>query len=206
MKLRQRFAAFVRGWLPKEPKVPVVPAKTSSRTNERPLMTTQMGKGTSATRFLRVNAIFVAILGALFIIQINVQSHISLTSQVSWIIAGLTVGSIISVIFTKWQLNCLTRDKEILTPIAGLLFIAGIMLIFVGIFVGVVYTNLLIGMGVMTSVFAGVPAFGVVRYVLLLRWENKNKMRILQNRSGFFVVPQSGTNSTVDTLEVFEKA
>jgi hypothetical protein len=206
MKLRHRLAAFVRGWLPKEPKVPVVPAKTGSRTNERPLMTAQMGKGTSTTRFLRLNVIFVGVFGALFIIQINVQSHISLTSQVSWIIAGLTVGSIISVIFTKWQLNCLTRDKEIRATIAESLFIAGIMLIFIGIFVGVAYTNLLIGIGVATSVFASAPAFGVVRYVLLSRWEKKNKMRILQNRSRFFVVPQSGTNSTVATREVFEKA
>jgi len=35
----------IRGWLPKEPKVPIVPAKIDFPVNERPLMTKQMGKG-----------------------------------------------------------------------------------------------------------------------------------------------------------------
>jgi hypothetical protein len=169
-------------------------------------MTKQMGKGTSSTRFLRFHSIFLAVLGSLFIIQFNVQSHISLTSQVTWIIAGLTVGSIISASFAKWQLNCLTRDKELRATIAESLFIAGIMLIFTGTLVGVLSTNLSTGIGVLNSVFAGASVFGGVRYVLFLRWEKKNKMCILQNRSRFFVVPQSGTNSTVDKVVSSEKS
>jgi hypothetical protein len=195
----------IRGWLPKEPNVPVVPAKIDFPVNERPLMTKQMGKGTNATRSLRFHAIFWAVLGPLFMIQFNVYSHISLSSQVIWIIVGLTAGSIISASFTKWQLNCLTRDKEIRATIAESLFIAGIMLIFTGTLVGVVSTNLLTGIGVINSAFAGGSVFIGVRYVQFLRWEKKNKMCILQNRSRFFVVPQSDTNNTVDTREVFEK-
>lgn len=199
--------SFIRGWLPKEPNVPMVPAKIGFRVNERPLMTKQMGKGTSSTRFLRFPSIFLAVLGSLFIIQFNVQSHISLTSQVTWIIAGLTVGSIISASFAKWQLNRLTRDKELRATIAGSLFIAGIMLIFTGILVGVI-TNFPTGirMGFMSSVFAGASVFGGVRYVLFLRWEKKNKMRILQNRSRFFVVPQSSTNNSSYNVELSEKS
>jgi hypothetical protein len=196
----------IRGWLPKEPNVPLAPAKIDFRVNERPLMTKQMGKGTSSTRFLRFHSIFLAVLGSLFIIQFNVQSHISLTSQVIWIIAGLTVGSIISASFAKWQLNCLTRDKELRATIAESLFIAGIMLIFTGTLVGVLSTNLSTGSGFLNSAFAGASVFGGVRYVLFLRWEKKNKMCILQNRSRFFVVPQSGTNSTVDKVVSSEKS
>ena len=44
MKLRKHLAAFMRGWLPKEQKFSIVPAKTDSRVNERPLMTKQMEK------------------------------------------------------------------------------------------------------------------------------------------------------------------
>ena len=196
----------IRGWLPKEPNVPLTPAKIDFPVNGRPLMTKQMGKGTSSTRFLRFHSIFLAVLGSLFIIQFNVYSHISLTSQVTWIIAGLTVGSIISASFAKWQLNCLTRDKELRATIAESLFIAGIMLIFTGTLVGVLSTNLSTGIGVLNSVFAGASVFGGVRYVLFLRWEKKNKMCILQNRSRFFVVPQSGTNSTVDKVVSSEKS
>jgi hypothetical protein len=208
MNIKKSLESRIRGWLPKEPNVPVVPAKTDSRINERPLMVAHKGKGTSSTRFLRFPSIFLAVLGSLFIIQFNVQSHISLTSQVTWIIAGLTVGSIISASFAKWQLNCLTRDKELRATIAEPLFIAGIMLIFTGISVGVLFTNLPTGiqMGFMSSVFAGGSVFGGVRYVLFLRWEKKNKMCILQNRSRFFVVPQSGTNSAVDKVVSSEKS
>jgi hypothetical protein len=208
MKLRKHLAAFMRGWLPKEPKVSILPAEKDSRINERPLTTKQIRNGTDSTRFLLPPAVLLAVLCSLFIMNVNRNFPSSLASQAAGILGGLVVGSIISVSFTKWQLKCLTRDREIRSTVAGLLFIVGVMLIFAGISVGVLFSNLptWIQGGFLRGVFAGGSVFTVARYVLFLRWEKKNKMHILQNRSGFFVVPQSGTNSTVDTLEVFEKA
>jgi hypothetical protein len=199
----------IRGWLPKESKVPVVPAKTDSRINKRPLTTKQMGKGKSTTRDLLPHAILWAVLSLFFMIRVNVYFKLPLASQVMWLITGLMGGSIISASLAKRDLNRLARDKEIrsFTMVVAVLFVVGFMFIFSGILVVVLFTGLpgWIQGGCLSATFAGGSVFTVVRYVLFLRWEKKNKMRILQNRSGFFVVPQSGTNSTVDTREVFEK-
>jgi hypothetical protein len=198
----------IRGWLPKEQNVPKVPAKIDFRINQRPLTTNQIVGGTSATRFLRNGAIFWVIFGPLWIIQFSVLFHIALTSQITWIIAGLTGGSILSVIFTQRQLKRLAKDNKVGTTLADILFLAGTLVIFTGILVGVLFSNLpaWIQAGFLSSVSASVPAAGGARYVLFVRWEKKNKMYILQNRVRFFAVPQSSTKSTVNETTSSENA
>jgi MFS family permease len=207
MTLKKRLETFVQGWLPKEPNVSKAPAKIDFRINQRPLITNQTGVGTRSTRFLRAGAIFWVIFGPLFIIQFTAQSHIALTSQITWIIAGLTVGLILGALFTRRQLKRLAKDNEVRETIAGILFLVGTLLIFIGILIGVLFSNLpiLIRIGFLSSVFAGGPAFIGARYILFVRWEKKNKMYILQNRSRFFAVPQSGTNSAVNEVVSSEK-
>jgi uncharacterized membrane protein SirB2 len=169
-----------------------------------------MGKGKSTTRDLLLPSVLLAILCPFFIMNVNRNFPSSLASQVTSIIAGLLVGSIISASLAKRDLNRLARDKEIrsLTMVVSVLFVVGTMLILSGIIFVVLFTGLpgWIQGGFMSSVFAGGSIFIVVRYVLFLRWEKKNRMRILQNRSGFFVVPQSGANNTVDTDVSSEKS
>jgi MFS family permease len=193
----------IRGWLPKESKVPVVPAKTDSRINKRPLTTKQMGKVKSATRDLLPSAILVAVFSLFFMTRVNADFNLPLASQVTWLITGLMFGSIISASLAKRDLNRLARDKEIrsFTMVVAVLFVVGFVFIFSGILVVVLFTGLpgWIQGGFLSSFFAGGSISTVVRYVLFLRWEKKNKMRILQNRSRFFVVPQSDTNNTADT-------
>jgi uncharacterized membrane protein SirB2 len=200
----------IRGWLPKESKVPVVPAKTDSRINKRPLTTKQMEKGKSTTRDLLPHAILLAVLSLFFMIRANVSFKLPLTSQVMCLITGLMVGSIISASLAKRDLNRLARDKEIrsLTMVVSVLFVVGTILILSGILFVVLFTGLpgWIQGGFLSTTFAAVSVFIIVRYTLFLRWEKKNKMRILQNRSRFFVVPQSGTNNTVDTDVSSEKS
>jgi hypothetical protein len=209
MNLLRYLKNRIRGWLPKESNVPVVPAKTDSQINKRPLTTKQTENGKSATRDLLPHAILFAVLSPFFLIQVNAYFNLPLASQITWLITGLMFGSIISASLAKRDLNCLARDKEIrsFTIVVAVLFVVGFMFIFSGIIVVVLFTGLpgWIKGGFMSSVFADASVFTVVRYVLFLKWEKKNKMCILQNRSRFFVVPQSDTNSTVDTKEVFEK-
>jgi uncharacterized membrane protein SirB2 len=200
----------IRGWLPKESKVPVVPAKTDSRINKRPLTTKQMGKGKSATRDLLPSAILGAVFGLFFMTRVNADFNLPLTSQVTWLITGLMFGLIISVSLAKRDLNHLARDKEIRSSpmVVAVLFVVGFMFIIYGILVIVLFTDLprWIQGGFLSVTFAGESVFCVVRYVLFWRWEKKNRMRILKNRSGFFVAPQSGANNTVDTDVSSEKS
>jgi hypothetical protein len=202
MNVKKSLESRIRGWLPKEPNGPKVPARIDFRISQRSLITNQLGVGTRSTRFLRNGAIFMVIFGSLLIIQCNAQSHIALTSQIVWIIAGLTGGSILGALFTKRQLRRLAKYNEVKVgmTLANILFLAGTLIIFTGILIGVLSSNLpmLIRIGFLSSVFAGGSPFIGVRYVLFVRWEKKNKMYILQNRSRFFAVPQSGTNGTVN--------
>jgi uncharacterized membrane protein SirB2 len=200
----------IRGWLPKEPKVPVVPAKTAAPMRKPPLTIKQMGKGKSTTRNLLPSAIFLGAFCLFSMIRSNAYFRIPLSSQVTWLITGLMVGSIISASLAKRDLNRLARDMEIrpMTMVMEVLFVVGIMIIFSGIIIYVLFTGLpgWIQGGFLSTTFAAVSVFIIVRYTLFLRWEKKNKMRILQNRSRFFVVPQSGTNNTVDTDVSSEKS
>ncbi len=207
MNVKKSLENRIRGWLPKEPNIPKVPNKIDLRINQRPLITTQRVIGKSATRPLRIHAIFWAIFGPLFIIQFNVQSHIFLPSQITWIIAGLTFGSIVSALFTRRQLERLGKNNEVRMTIADILFLVGTFVIFVGILIGVLFNNLpaWIQSGFMSSVFAGGSAIIVARYILFWRCEKKNKMYILQNRSRFFAVPQSGMKSVVIEVGSSEK-
>ena len=83
MNIKKHLENHIRGWLPKESKVPVVPAKTDSRINKRPLTTKQMEKGKSATRDLLPHAILLAVLSLFFMIQVNACFNLPLASQVT---------------------------------------------------------------------------------------------------------------------------
>jgi len=160
----------IRGWLPKESKVPAVHAEIGSRMNKRPLTPKQMRKGTSTTRYLLPHAILWAVLGLFFMIRVNAYFHIPLASQVMWLITGLLVGSTISASLAKRDLNCLARDKAIRSSsiVVAVLFVVGIVFIFSGIIVYVLFTDLSgwIQGGFLSVTFPGGSIFTVVRYVL----------------------------------------
>lgn len=206
MTFKKSLENRIRGWFPEEPQLPNrAPSKINFQINQQPQPPTNHYRvdTASATKFMGFQTIIWTLFSFLFIVQINAQNHIQLTSQINWIIAGLTVGSILSAIVTQKQLKHLAKYNELRVTKATILISVGVAIILIGIFTGLGSPNLPASAlyAYMTSVFASGPTFSVTRFVLFTRFESKTQMRVLQHwvfGNGFFVVPKSGTGKHVN--------
>lgn len=202
MNVKRSLENRIRGWLPKEPKLPNrASAKTDFKIDQRPQPSTQIGTGAiNATLNIGFQTLVFAFFSFITIVQINAQNHILLTSQIGWIIAGLVAGSIFSAAATQRQLKPLATNNRTRMTLAGILLIVGAGILVFGIFIGVQFSNLpaLTKYGLLTSLFASVSGVYVARYALFLRFERKNQMRIFQTWSGLselIAIPKSETKS-----------
>jgi hypothetical protein len=125
----------------------------------------------------------------------NVSTHVSLSSQILWIVSGIAGGVVVGVALTQRQLNSLAGKGETgrtVSVIPILLFILGGCFVLAALFlVALPITVLLTVMyGVFNFVFCAGIAFILARDFLLLEWERNHKMRLYQKGSRFYVVPK----------------
>ena len=183
MNVKKSLENRIRGWLPKEAKVPKAPAKMDFQIKPQSTVPSQMGNGTvRATKALGVYSVFFIIL-YLFFVRIFYVETVGL-------IAGLVSGLVFGLVHGTWVTQRIFNQLEnhnryslgwkeyflIVTPL--LIFEFSVLLVSNAI-VGFPSMQLLAAFS--GSAFVMMPTWYLVRMVLFFSYEKTKKVFVMQN-------------------------
>jgi|WetSurMetagenome_2_1015567.scaffolds.fasta_scaffold87295_2 hypothetical protein len=192
----------IRGWFPKEPYL------VSNRLNldyetKKPSKVIPSEYKVSTTKVAGAGAIFWIILYGFLVLysvnSINRDYPISSFQLIAWTIAGLALGAISCIIFTKNQLGRLIKDYQFSTTGKDVIFliVSFVMFSIFGFFVSQSPAI----QGSMISLYAWGVSFLTTRVTLFAAFEKKENMRIVQRwfgagGVGAFLVPKPPNGNT----------
>jgi hypothetical protein len=202
----------IRGWFPQEPTMFGTRLKADYENTRYP-PTIPSGYNVSATKTAGIFAIFWILL---YMFQsftfLNLERIPISTLQVAaWIIAGLAVGTISSIMLTKNQLGRILKDYQFSTNGKDivLLVVPAVLFFIFGFFVslsiyGIMYSPSLEGW--LISIFAWGGSMFVTRYFLFFTFERKENMRLMRSWWGMeiFLIPRA-PDSTVNGTKINTK-
>jgi len=154
---------------------------------------------TRSSTFMGVNAAIWTVLGILFLLQINIYFYTSLTTEITAIVAGITIFGVASALITQKMLIDLEKTGQVVTTLKTVLISLGAAVVIISVLLSVKLGDFSVGIknGFLSSLALGVPASVVTRFLLMKKWENKNKKLILQDKYRFYILPEPPVNSTL---------
>jgi len=214
LNVKKSLQSHIRGWFPQEPRITTILKANYRKTeNNQPPLIIPSEYTLSTTKFTAGYAIFwIVFYGFMFFTSINLEKYdISGLEVGAWLIAGLAVGAISFGISTKNLLRRLLKDYRSSVSIKDMiLLIAPILLGITGLFVSYsIYGSnmrLLPLQGFLISVYAWGFSAVITRVTLLVTFEKRENMRIMQSwfRNGFVLIPKP-PNSKVNLSETTAK-
>jgi hypothetical protein len=200
MKVKRSLGSRIRGWFPQEPKITGASTKTALEINQQPL--TYESSGTlSATKWQIAQAIFWSLLGINFLLRVNAQMEIPFLALLACIVMGVVLGSVLAGLITRTQLNILMEKTKIGVSLQTKLLVVAVFVIVIGLALSGIYNSIPLSLtsGFFDAVIPAGLAFLVVRCVLLLNFERKCQMRIMQSWAGWgmFVVSKNKEDKEV---------
>jgi hypothetical protein len=199
MNVRRSLESRIRGWLPKEP-IMISMRLQVNQEKGRPPLTIPSEYKLSATKSWGAFAVFWAILyGFLFSYFLNFKWYPTSAIQVvAWIIAGSAIGVITCAIFTKNQLRQLLMDYQFFPDGKDLVlfFIPQLLFFIFGIFVSFLFASSMSvsGLqGLLISVCTLEISLALTRFILLVGFEKKENMRLMQSYwgPGIYLIPKA---------------
>ena len=197
MNVKKSLENRIRGWFPQEPYAISTRLKVNHENKQPPLIIPLEYK-VSTTKFLGGFAVFwIVFYGYIFFSSFNLINHpVSAFQMVAWIIAGLAIGVISDTVFTKNQLNRLSKDYQFTTNGKdwGLLIVPMVLFfIFSGFVSWFLYSSLQLWV---ISVYSWAVSSQLTRVLLFAAFERKENMRTMQSWWGtrIFLVSKAPSN------------
>jgi hypothetical protein len=203
MTIKKGLENKIRGWFPKEPYLATSQIKMEFKVKQAPLVIPPECN-VSATKAAGGFGVFwIIVYGFMFSNILNLGRYpISVFQMMAWIIAGLTVGVISCIVFTKNQLGRLSKNYQIYVNGKDMvLLIVPIVLFFIfGAFVSWSIKPSVGGagfQGLLIAAYSWGVSSVITRTILFAAFEKKESMRIMQSwfGSGFALIPKPPRNN-----------
>lgn len=194
MKIKRSLENRLRGWFPKEPQLISRSCRIGIAAKQPPLII-RPEYTLSATKYVGALAIFGIIFYGFLFSSLNFEwNPFSVFQFTAWIILGVTIGTMSSMVYTRKELGRLSRNFQTNTnwKDAILLYFAPIFVFALfGFFVSRVLFSLTLT-GFILSLYAYVVSSLLTRYGLMHFYEKTENMRIMQGwfEGGFAVIPK----------------
>jgi hypothetical protein len=208
--MKKQIEKRLRGWLLKETTLP----KTSTQTNFPPTQMHHLNKPTQiqfgpgtlrATKFLMGLTILWTFSSFLFITQIYRNYQLPFYSVIVSITVGLILGLTMSAAFTQNQIRYFERNSRFPPPNPSALLVTLVVVIiaFMIVSFGLAFSFPTIWGEVLISVFSITPAFYAARCLLLLHYEKKKEVYIIQYwlQPGTFVLPKKAPDEDTQAVQ-----
>lgn len=196
MTIKQSLENRIRGWFPKEPYSISSCVKSKFEIIQPPLSIPQQ-YGASATKSAGILSVIWVILGVfLTVFFIGIDRHVSLIYQIGWISGSAVAGIISGLLYTRNQLNRLSKNITIGLEVKdiGLNAVPLLAFIFISAYVAIVFDVPAVGS---FSFFSAFACQQLARYITFWAYEKREKMRVMQPRFGseLAIIPKPPKNS-----------
>jgi hypothetical protein len=206
MNVKKSLENTLRGWFPKEPTLPRMPAKLRfyAKPKECSYNVISIPYNTNkATNFIGVQAIFWTLFSLFNINQIAGQGRLPLPYLIVCIIAGLACGSTLGILYVQRLLHRLAADHKaypkskdyllLLGPLAALLIVGFVFLV-----PPYFLSSPPIFPAWATILFSLTIALWNTWLIQMLIYQKKNDMYILSSSAGFFEIPHKRPTTPVN--------
>jgi hypothetical protein len=152
------------------------------------------------------NALLWVFLVFLWMLQFNAYGYVTWYTQFTWLTFGLVAGLVIGIATIRRQLNSLTEKGEMGLSISYLLFIAGCLLVFAGIFLVAMFVfpglSEIIYVTVLDTIMGAGISILFTQALLVVKWERNHKMRLYHKWWSFkiYAVPTPDTRDRQSTM------